>query len=408
MEKTDTSDDKLTANLRKITKSTLDILEQGYYMIGNSSVNISEKVAFSQTNTILYTPDMLYKLVDTCLEGGDEQSSYDTVFRFENSTTLSTARALVDETSSQASPQSDGDVLILNFASGKRPGGGFLTGGHAQEESLTRSSSLYSCINQHHTVEFYKKNRKDKTGLFTHHIIYSPNVVFFRNDSNGLVDKPICCSVITCPAVHYRQAKKRVKEFSIIPETMRERADRILSVALHHKHQHLILGAWGCGAFGNKVYDVAKMFSSLLFVEGSKYYRKFKIVTFAVTDSFQLMDMERYFYNPELSYKPQPRKKEKKTKRMVRIEQNKKARELHAKTIENNRECASTNSSSSEKGISPKPSTTSNVLKKQCETIPRNKRHNREQEDGDEGSDDSDFDEDSNSEEDWSEDYPTG
>ena len=39
-----------------------------------------------------------------------------------------------------------GDVVCLNFASTKNPGGGFLRGSQAQEESLARASGLYACI----------------------------------------------------------------------------------------------------------------------------------------------------------------------------------------------------------------------------------------------------------------------
>src|SRR5688572_5351076 len=37
-------------------------------------------------------------------------------------------------------------LACLNFASAKNPGGGFLGGAHAQEESLARSSGLYPCL----------------------------------------------------------------------------------------------------------------------------------------------------------------------------------------------------------------------------------------------------------------------
>src|SRR3569623_189973 len=54
-----------------------------------------------------------------------------------NASTLEAVRGLVDEGHQTAA---------LNFASAKNPGGGFLTGAQAQEESLARASGLYAML----------------------------------------------------------------------------------------------------------------------------------------------------------------------------------------------------------------------------------------------------------------------
>jgi len=73
----------------------------------------------------------------------------------------------------------------LNFASAKNPGGGFLGGGSAQEESLARSSGLFPCINQ--MQQMYETNRAYRSCLYTDHMIYSPRVPVFRDDE-GYID----------------------------------------------------------------------------------------------------------------------------------------------------------------------------------------------------------------------------
>ena len=87
-----------------------------------------------------------------------------------------------------------GKTAVLNFASAKNPGGGFLGGSQAQEESLARSSALYGSLMT--AWDYYEINRKSPNALYTDHIIYSPDVVVFRNDAGDLLDDPWTVSFI--------------------------------------------------------------------------------------------------------------------------------------------------------------------------------------------------------------------
>jgi uncharacterized protein (TIGR02452 family) len=53
-------------------------------------------------------------------------------------------------------------------------------------------------------------------------------------------------------------------------------------VAQWNCHNSLILGAWGCGAYGNDGYEVADIFYQALTVE---FAGSFKEVTFAIVDT---------------------------------------------------------------------------------------------------------------------------
>lgn len=151
----------------------------------------------------------------------------------------------------------------LNFASAKNPGGGFLGGAQAQEESLARSSSLYPSLTAN--FEMYEYNRRGSSCLYSDWMIYSPKVPVFRNDDGSLIQTPYLVSFLTSPAVNAGVVKqKEAKNINLIEKTNRERARKFLWIANKENHKTLILGAWGCGVFQNDPAEIAQMFNELL------------------------------------------------------------------------------------------------------------------------------------------------
>jgi hypothetical protein len=71
-------------------------------------------------------------------------------------------------------------------------------------------------------------------------------------------------------------------EIAQLPTVLRERIAKILSVAQAQGHDSLVLGAWGCGAFGNDGHQVAELFHRALTVD---FAGAFKEVTFAIVDT---------------------------------------------------------------------------------------------------------------------------
>ena len=66
------------------------------------------------------------------------------------------------------------NLSVLNFASYKYPGGGFLAGSSAQEEMLCHNSFLYNVISTF--KDYYNWNNEHKNkALYLDRAIYSPN-----------------------------------------------------------------------------------------------------------------------------------------------------------------------------------------------------------------------------------------
>jgi uncharacterized protein (TIGR02452 family) len=247
----------------ELGRQTVGILETGAYRAEDDrTVEIALHVSRAVAGTVSYPPGWQRPTVAP----RGRVTQLDVV----NETTLAAARRLTERGS---------QPVALNFASAKNPGGGFLSGARAQEESLARSSGLFACLNGH---EMYALHRALKDAIYTDYAIYSPDVPVFRSDSGTLLAQPYLCSFITSPAVNAKvvleRAPSRRRE---IRDAMAERIAKVLTVAALHDHDTLILGAWGCGAFGNDCREIAGLFRDAL---QSTFRDVFETVVFAITD----------------------------------------------------------------------------------------------------------------------------
>lgn len=254
----------------QIANETIEILNVGSYVEGGKAVSLSAALADMRNETILYTPTDLDLLVNSI---GPAQQR-ETAILIRNCTTFAAAKSLIDV--GYKNP------LCLNFASAKNPGGGFLSGSQAQEECLARGSGLHESLTSQMT--YYDANRSYPSALYTNHIIYSPLVPVFRSDDDELIAEPYPVSVITSPAVNAGAIRKSEPgNISAIRSTMRTRIQSVLAVARNHNHNALVLGAWGCGVFGNDPSDIACWFADAL-LEDARFAGAFDRIVFGVLD----------------------------------------------------------------------------------------------------------------------------
>lgn len=273
-------------NIRaKNAQETLDIIEKGYYSVAGKEIELKDRIDKSVETTVLYTPDY-FRNIASDVEKLLKERRYQTVIKVQNCTSMEAALELVG---------TDGKVACLNFASAKNPGGGFLGGSQAQEESLTRASTLYPTLMKYLT-EMYEYNRSQHTYLYSDYMVYSPDVVFFKDDNDILLEQPYEMDILTSPAVNIgaMMQHKRQDELELSEEVMMERIDKMLSVFLLRGVDRLILGAWGCGVFRNDPKDVARYFAHFLTKNG-KYASAFKNIVFAVFDRSKTQENIRAF-----------------------------------------------------------------------------------------------------------------
>ncbi|POR29459.1 TIGR02452 family protein [Flavobacterium columnare] len=258
----------MTNKKRKyIANETLTILENGFYIHQNEKIEVALLIEQSINDTFTILPAQWEEIEKQDILKNENK----TIIEFKN---LSTIEALVEE-------KTNGKVGLLNFASAKNPGGGFLGGASAQEESLARSSSLYASLTKDRTM--YEYNRSQTTFLYSDYMIYSPNTIFWFDDEGTTLPQPIIADVITSPAPNKGAMlhRERTNELPQIEEVFSQRIKKVLHIANQQKVDTLILGAWGCGVFRNDPQMVAELFKKVI---DKEYANAFKRIVFAIYD----------------------------------------------------------------------------------------------------------------------------
>ncbi|AVH55057.1 MULTISPECIES: TIGR02452 family protein [Streptomyces] len=257
----------MSARLRAIAQQTEEIVAAGAYRApGGREVSIAAGTEAARTGTRMYGPEPVEIR---------PAAPVDTLFEVTGESSLEAARRIAGVSGQNAA------VAVLNFASARNPGGGYLNGAQAQEEALCRASALYTCLLR--TREFYDHHRAHRDPFYTDRVIHSPAVPVFRDDRGRLLGEPYTAGFLTAAApnagVVLRTAPERAAE---LPGALAVRAERVLETAAAHGYRRLVLGAWGCGVFQNDPEQVAAAFHGLL-VKG-RFEGFFDHVVFGILD----------------------------------------------------------------------------------------------------------------------------
>ena len=158
-----------------------------------------------------------------------------------------------DDSFTAARKYGKGKTAILNFADYVLRGGLYLEGSNAQEEALCGDSDLWNILNDPAFDEYFawnKANQKDY--LYYDRAVYSPDVIF---TGDGRFD------VLSC-AAPYKSAAGRYKGVPAeeAKKAMDQRIQFVRNVLEQEHVETAILGAYGCGVFGNSTRFVAECF----------------------------------------------------------------------------------------------------------------------------------------------------
>ena len=182
------------------------------------------------------------------------------------------------------------EVCVLNMASRQNPGGGVFGGAGAQEEYLFRCTDYYRFLYQYastfdpqalygiprHHSHHYPLNQ-DFGGVFSRGV-----TVFRASEAEGyaLVDNPWSVNMVAVAGINLmgQHVGSRLTEPLVAGNLNKIRT--ILRLSYNNGQTRLVLGALGCGAFGNPPVHIAELFHQVQ--EEPEFKGIFKEVVFAI------------------------------------------------------------------------------------------------------------------------------
>ena len=252
----------------EVFQNTVKLVQKGGYHVDDISVNIPNKISEEKTE-YFDAPDKI-----------NLSNNYQTTFSVINADCLETSEILL---------KLGYNPCVLNLASRQNPGGGVLTGSGAQEENIFRRSNLFLSLYQFASyANEYGLKKHEKSYPLNRDTggIYSADITVFRgSEKNGycLLGKPYTISIVTVPAINSPDLTEKKGKFFIVDnlvEPAKEKIRTILRIAGKYKHDCLVLGAFGCGAYANPPNHMAELFKEVFFEE--EFIAKFRFIVFAI------------------------------------------------------------------------------------------------------------------------------
>lgn len=280
----------------EILEETLQILNTGHYEVNGKEVKLQLSKERMEASHVLLPADVQdicgreltrAAIPGQCKIGCVKQDSYVAAIEMMRER---------QKTKGQSKP-----VLVLNFANPVNIGGGVNKGAKTQEEDLCRRSSLLRSLETQHSLRYYSYNRKLHTHMGSDAMIFSPEVEIFRDEHGELMDHTVIVAVLTCaaPMISYGLEGMSEREYRSM---FYNRIIGMMNCAAYFGYEDLVLGAWGCGAFGNDAAVVSDLFCKAFMEQsqnGGQIKDLFRRIVFAVRsrgeESYNFIEFKRNF-----------------------------------------------------------------------------------------------------------------
>lgn len=276
----------------RILRETIKAAEDGFYFVEDREVQLP--ASFDKIKKVkLYTPEQIALLPPKEIH---ESGTASARIVLRNQDTLEAAFALHQHRKLHEKP-----VLVLNFANPHRPGGGIRAKPGTQEEHLCVKTTLLCSLETEEAWPFYQTNLDCGTQAQTDTILYSPNTMVIRNPDLSLRKDPFPIAVLTVSAPVVSRMEE--EELPNLENILRNRICAMIRTAVEEGYTRFVLGAWGCGNFGNDPDMVARLFHQILTepnpAVGTGFINCFEEITMAVFDpseeSIRYQHFARYF-----------------------------------------------------------------------------------------------------------------
>ncbi len=262
---------------------TLRILKQGSYKVNGKTVELKLSIKAMETIHVLLPEDVQdicsrtdFKKV--CVMGRCGHGC-------ENMDSFAAARQQYEKFSYMFRNDTK-PLLVLNLASPVHPGGGVRRGARSQEEDLCRKSSLLLSLESSHAAKYYEYNKNLNSHMGSDAMMFTPEVEIIRDENGTLLDETVIVAVLTCAAPMVTQGREGMSEDEY-RNMVYNRIMGMLKCAAYFGYKNLVLGAWGCGVFGNDAHVISDLFyRALKEMEFNGMCEKdfFRRIDFAVLD----------------------------------------------------------------------------------------------------------------------------
>lgn len=299
----------MSQNNMNIFQDTMEILEKGYYITDGKKIKL--KLSRRQMeHASVYLPHDIEKISEskeishTIVMG---RIGVDCV----NMDSFSLAVERCRECSYLLKGKGENRILVLNLANPVNPGGGVRRGAKAQEEDLCRRSSLLLSLEGREARAYYSYNRNLHTYMGSDGIIITPDVEILKDENGNLLEDSVIVSVMTCAAPMVRRGLEGMSDEEY-REMVYKRITGMLKTAAYLGYKVLVLGAFGCGAFGNDARVVSDLFYKAIKefdYDGMSAVDFFRRIDFAVLDhSPDQYNFRQFFRNFSHFYREEDEK----------------------------------------------------------------------------------------------------